>query len=590
MKERKAPKASAEMPEPESEAWKAIPWRKLEKHVYRIQKRIYRAGEAGQVRKVQKLQKLLMKSEAARLLAVRRVTQENQGKKTAGVDGVKSVKPAERILMAKQIHPKQWKGRKTRPVRRVWIPKPGKAEQRPLGIPVMIERAQQALVKSALEPEWESQFEADSYGFRPGRSAQDAIQAIFNAIRYKPKFVLDADIKGCFDAINQEELLRKLKTTPQVRKIIKNWLKAGVIDEHVFTPTETGTPQGGVISPLLANIALHGMAKAITAGMNTKQEKPILIRYADDFIILHSKKEEIEKATQKVTEWLRSMGLILSPTKTKVTHTLIPDAANVGFDFLGYTVRQFPAGKTHTGKNPGKKPLGFKTIIKPSKKSVKTHIQETNQWMNKLKSAPQEALIKKFNPIIKGWSNYHKTICAKETFARCDWTVHAQTMEWARKRHHNKGKQWIVQKYWHPEEGRRWVFAAPIETQEGKSLLRLRRHGQTEIQRHTKVRGKASPYDGNLVYWSQRLKKHPLMGSTKAKLLHIQKGMCPRCGLYFRDEDLLEIDHIIPTALGGKDTLANKWVYHRHCHDEKTAEDMEQIRATKAAGINNKRP
>ena len=196
MEDRKAPR-EGETPDPESEAWKAVPWRKLEQHVFRIQKRIYRAGQNSERRKVQKLQKLLMKSEAARLLAVRRVTQENQGKKTAGVDGVKSVPPPERFAMAQKIHPKHWKGKKAKPVRRVWIPKPGKEEKRPLGIPVLYERAQQALVKSALEPEWESYFEANSYGFRPGRDAHDAVEAIFNAIRYKPKYVLDADIKGC---------------------------------------------------------------------------------------------------------------------------------------------------------------------------------------------------------------------------------------------------------------------------------------------------------------------------------------------------------------------------------------------------------
>jgi len=228
-----------------------------------------------------------MKSEAARLLAVRRVTQDNQGKKTAGVDGVKSVQPAQRLVMAQQIHPNQWKRHKTRPVRRVWIPKPGKDTFRPLGIPVLLERAQQALVKSALEPEWEARFEGNSYGFRPGRSAHDAIVAIWNALRYKAKFVLDADISGCFDAINQEELLKKLKTFPQMRQIIKAWLKAGVIDNDVFTPTEAGTPQGGVISPLLANIALHGMETAITEGMKYREIKPILVRYADDFVILH---------------------------------------------------------------------------------------------------------------------------------------------------------------------------------------------------------------------------------------------------------------------------------------------------------------
>jgi len=273
------------------------------------------------------------------------------------------------LTMAQQLHPKHWKGKKATPVRRVWIPKPGKEEKRGLGIPVMYERAQQALVKSALEPEWESQFEANSYGFRPGRSAHDAIEAIFNAIRYKPKYVLDADIKGCFDNIKQEELLKKIHTYPRLRQIIKKWLKAGVMDKGVFTPTEAGTPQGGVISPLLANIALHGMEEAITEGIKSKAEKPILVRYADDFVLVHSEKEELEQATEKITQWLRKMGLVLSSKKTRVTHTLTPVGGNVGFDFLGYTVRQFPVGKTHTGKNTVGKLLGYKTLIAPSQAS-----------------------------------------------------------------------------------------------------------------------------------------------------------------------------------------------------------------------------
>jgi RNA-directed DNA polymerase len=201
MKDRNAPrvKKPKQPLDPESEAWNKLPWRKLEQHCFRIQKRIYRASQRGNTRAVQKLQKLLMKSEAARLLAVRRVTQDNQGKKTAGIDGVKSLKPKERIVMATDIHPQGWKGQTARPARRVWIPKPGKAEQRPLGIPPMIERCKQALVKMGLEPEWEARFEPNSYGFRPGRSCHDAIGAIFLAIRSKPKFVFDADIKGAFD-------------------------------------------------------------------------------------------------------------------------------------------------------------------------------------------------------------------------------------------------------------------------------------------------------------------------------------------------------------------------------------------------------
>ena len=252
MKDRKAP------PEPKgttSETWNSVPWKKLEQHCFRIQKRIYRASQRGNQRAVHKLQKLLMKSEAARLLAVRRVTQENQGKKTAGVDGVKSVKPKERLLMARHIHPTYWKHIKAQPVRRVWIPKPGKSEQRPLGIPTVFERARQCLAKLALEPEWEARFEPNSYGFRPARSAHDAIGAIFNGIRFKAKYVLDADLKACFDNINQQALLNKLHTYTVMKQTIKGWLKAGVLENGVFAPTETGTPQGGTISPLLANIA-----------------------------------------------------------------------------------------------------------------------------------------------------------------------------------------------------------------------------------------------------------------------------------------------------------------------------------------------
>ena len=577
MAKRKAPQDPAAQVDPPSEAWNKIPWRKLEKHCFRIQKRIYRASQRGNKRAVQKLQKLLMKSEAARLLAVRKVTQDNQGKKTAGIDGVKNVKPQDRFTMVHQIHPKHWKYQKAKPVRRVWIPKPGKAEKRPLGIPTMLERAKQALVKAGLEPEWEAVFEPNSYGFRPGRSCHDAIGAILNHIRYKPKFVLDADIKGCFDNINQEALLLKLQTSSTLRWVIKSWLKAGVLEGEVFSPTEAGTPQGGVVSPLLANIALHGMEMAVK-GNRKKREQPILIRYADDFLVLHPQKEAVEEATEAVTSWLQEMGLTLSPSKTRITHTLTPYEGHVGFDFLGFTVRQFSVGKTNTGKDTQGRPLGFKTIIKPKKAAVREHVAQLKERMRKLRGAPQEKLIKDLNPIIRGWATYYRTVVAAETYRHCDDALYHQLVRWARWRHPDKSAQWRTKKYWRTIGDQHWVFAA-------SETMVIRRHSMTPILRpYAKVRGRASPYDGNLLYWSQRLKNHPMLRGKLAKLLQKQQGKCRWCELVFREEDLIEIDH--HDGNHANDEPSNLVALHRHCHDERHAKPREQW--VHAAGINHK--
>jgi len=321
MTDTKAPRVKRKLPlDPESESWHKLPWRKFEQHVYRIQKRIFRAEQRGNVRAVHKLQKLLMKSRAARLIAVRRVTQENQGKKTAGIDGVKSVHPKQRLEMVDQLHPKRIKHRKPQPVRRIYIPKPGKAEKRPLGIPVMFDRSQQHLVKQALEPEWEAKFEPNSYGFRPGRSCHDAIGAIYIQINKKAKYVLDADLKGCFDNINHEALLQKLKTYPTLKRVIRAWLKAGYVDNGVFEETPSGTPQGGVVSPLLANIALHGMETALAEAYRPKEGKPNFVRYADDFVVFHPTEEGIFKAKAVVETWIKDMGLEMKPSKTRITH------------------------------------------------------------------------------------------------------------------------------------------------------------------------------------------------------------------------------------------------------------------------------
>jgi len=572
-----------------SGAWRELPWRKLEKHVYRIQKRIYRASQRGNHRQVEKLQKLLLKSEAARLLAVRRVTQDNQGKKTAGVDGVKSVPPKERFLLVKELHTKRWNTRKKPPpVRRVWLPKPGKAEKRPLGIPTMMERAKQALVKMALEPAWEAVFEPNSYGFRPGRSAHDAIGAIFLGIRYKPKFVFDADIKGCFDHIDHEALLRKLNTYPKLTHLIRGWLKAGVLEGQDFTPTEEGTPQGGVISPLLANVALHGMEEVAKEGfLKSAAEKPMLIRYADDFVILYSDQTELQRVAERVTAWLAEMGLQLSPKKTRMIHTLDMCEGGVGFDFLGYRVRQFRVGKTHTGKNTNQKPLGFKTIISPSREAIRRHTQEIGQKLRELRTASQEAVISELNPIIRGWCNYHRWVVCSKAFNRCRHRVYRQLGRWERTRHPGKTWEWVNKRYQKRIDGQT-RFGVYIKDKEGNPrLIYVRNHEETHAEDWVKVRGDASPYDGNLLYWAKRLRQHPLVRNEKAKLLQEQRWQCPQCRLYFKEGDVLEIDHDIPIAIGGKG-ISKKYVYHRHCHDEKTARDMVLIAKHRAAGVIHK--
>jgi RNA-directed DNA polymerase len=365
--------------------WKHVNWHKLEKRVFKLQKRIYKASERGDVKAIRRLQKMLMKSWSAKMIAVRRVSQDNQGKKTAGVDGVKSLTPKQRLALVAKLKP----GSKGHPTRRVWIPKPGKDEKRPLGIPTMHDRALQALIKMALEPEWEARFEPNSYGFRPGRSCHDAIAAIYIAINHKAKYVLDADIAKCFDRINHEALLKKLNTFPTMRRQIRAWLKAGVMDGKQMFPTSEGTPQGGVISPLLANIALHGMenrikqyAETLPGRKRENRHNLSLIRYADDFVILHEDITVIHRCQRIISEWLDDMGLELKPSKTRLTHTLNEyGQEKPGFHFLGFFIRQFPAGKHQTGKAPrGKKTTWFQNNHHPKQRKDKSTLQPNSKY------------------------------------------------------------------------------------------------------------------------------------------------------------------------------------------------------------------
>jgi RNA-directed DNA polymerase len=561
--------------------WNQVNWRKLERKVFKLQKRIYRASQRGDVKALRKLQKMLMKSWSARTLAVRRVTQDNQGKKTAGVDGEKSLTPKQRLDLVNKLR----LGTKASPTRRVWIPKPGTEEKRPLGIPTMKDRALQALVKLALEPEWEARFEPNSYGFRPGRACHDAVAAIFDSIRYKAKYVLDADIAKCFDRIDPKKLLHKLNTFPTMRRQIKSWLKAGVMDGKELFPTSEGTPQGGVISPLLANIALHGMEQRIKSEFPYMVPKsretwfhkrgenffsPALIRYADDFVILHEDITVVQGCQTLIADWLKDMGLELKPSKTRLAHTFNQvENEKPGFNFLGFNIRQFSVGKYRSGKNTQGELLGFKTIITPSQEKVKVHYDKIAEVISSHKAAPQWAIIKHLNPIIRGWSNYFSTVVSKVTYAKLDNLMYQKLRAWAKRRHPNKNMGYVVKKYWQTISDDNWVFA----TREGNNSFRLLDHSSTPIVRHVKIKGESSPYDGNLVYWSKRRGESPELPLRVATLRKRQKGKCAYCELHFREEDVLEVDHKIPKSQGGKDKYDNWQLLHRHCHDTKTALD-----------------
>jgi RNA-directed DNA polymerase len=550
--------------------WKALPWRKLQRAVFKLQTRIYRAMQRGDTRTVHRLQRLMTTSRSAKLLAVRRVTQDNRGKRTAGVDGVKALTPRQRLTLATTLH----LAHKPRPTRRVWIPKPGSTERRPLGIPVMRDRAAQALLKLALEPEWEAKFEPNSYGFRPGRSVHDAIAAIFHSCKQQTKYVLDADIAKCFDRIDHTALLRKLGTTPRFRRVIRGWLQAGVLDGPTLFPTEAGTPQGGVISPLLANIALHGLETLLsvshTGAARPWQRQggpPRVVRYADDFLILHPRREVLATAHAKAMTWLAELGLELKPSKTRVVHTLTDhEGHRPGFDFLGFTVRHFPAGRARSTRDALGRPRGYVLQITPSKAAERQHGRALGALIRQDRTAPQAGLIAHLNPVIRGWSRYYATVISSEILSRQDHLLYLKLRRWAMRRHPTKMGTWISSRYWRAGYAGAWTFT----TADG---VKLAYHRMTPIRRHVKVRDRRSPFDGDWSYWASRLGSHPDLRPAVARLLKRQRGTCRWCGLRFTMEDLLEIDHIVPLAAGGTRRAENLQLLHGHCHDAKTARD-----------------
>ncbi|HEV7737166.1 MAG TPA: group II intron reverse transcriptase/maturase [Chlamydiales bacterium] len=527
----------------ESLKWYSINWRIVNATVNNLRQRIYRASVEGDIKKVRNLQKLLLHSKSNKLLAIRRVTQQNQGRNTPGIDGIVIDTDAGREQLYQYLNKSITE--KACPAKRVYIPKKN-GERRPLGLPVIVDRCRQAIVKSALEPHWEEKFEASSYGFRPGRGAHDAIQKIYciAPAGKKRQWVLDADIKGAFDNISHEFLIRAVGNFP-ARELIYQWLKAGVMENGHYQSTEKGTPQGGVISPLLANIAFHGMENVLEIKHTRlgclKQACPYaLVRYADDFVVFGKTQESCEKAKTLLEPWLLERGLELSEKKTHIRHL------KEGFDYLGFTVRHYPTR--------GKK-RGYVLLIKPSKESIKKYKQEMKKNWKESIGTSTENMIRHLNSKITGWCNYFRTGVSKRVFSALDHWMWGRQARYLYRRHPAKQWWWRIKSYFGKIRGRndRWVF---MDKTTNKILLK---HAWAEIKRHILIKGSASPDNPELrEYWQKRkAKKSQFLYGIKPILEKRQRGICPICGETFDNGELIQVHHVIPKAQGGNNKLSN---------------------------------
>lgn len=528
--------------------WADIDWHAVETNVGRLQERIYRATQDEDWMRVKSLRKLLARATSTKLLAIRRVTRENQGKNTAGVDGVVCDTPEARLELSREGL--RSKGYRPSPVRRVYIPKDN-GKQRPLGIPTVKDRVMQAIVKAALEPEWEARFEANSYGFRPGRCTMDAIEAIHTTLNRKgsSRWILDADISGCFDNIGHGPLLAKL---PVFTATIRRWLKAGVVEFGRFSPTDTGSPQGGIISPLLANVALDGMERLF--GCEWPDGRPrspahrkgidkgiSLVRYADDFVVTAPTREVLEThARPRIEEFLRDRGLTLNEAKARVVEI------NDGFNFLGFHVRKYGRGE--------------KTLVVPQKEKVVKHPRAIKAYLDTHRQAPAGQVIRDLNPVIRGWANYYRHVSASRTFAKVRHRQWQMLWRWAKRRHPKKPIGWVKARYFRDDAY--WTFQA--------GEAELAKPDATPITRFTKVTGGQTPYDpAHRLYWRERMKTQ-VAGETYSKqrlMLHrSQEYVCALCGIRFIPGEAVQIDHIISRYRGGSDDLANKRLVHPCCH------------------------
>ena len=539
----------------EAREWYAIHWPTIQRNVRRLQVRIAQATKAGRWGKVRALQRLLTHSYSGKVFAVRRVT-ENDGKKTPGVDQEIWDTPEKKI---QAVHELKRRGYQPQPLRRVYIPKSDGKTMRPLGIPTMIDRAMQALHLFALDPVAETTADKNSYGFRQQRSCADAIEQSFNALNSATtQWVLEGDIRSCFDKISHDWLLAHV---PMDRAVLQKWLKSGYMDKHVFHGTTEGTPQGGIISPVLANCALDGLERVLKENYPGRPLKSFggknpsvnFVRYADDFIITSKSKELLEGEVKPLVEqFLQKRGLELSPTKTVITHV------EKGFDFLGQNVRRYPNGKL---------------LIKPSKKNVKTFLGGIRKTIKAALGSPAADLINKLNPKIRGWANYHRHVVSKRTFSRVDYEIFSSLWRWARRRHPKKNWRWIKAKYFEQRGIRNWTFTGEMCDDQGRPFkVRLLLARDTPIRRHVKVKSEANPYDlAYETYFEKREADHmqvTFQGSRFLRFLwYEQRGLCLVCNTKITLLSGWHLHYCVPRLTGGSTSAENRVLLHPECHD-----------------------
>jgi RNA-directed DNA polymerase len=530
--------------------WHSIDWGQAHRTVRRLQVRIAKAVSEGRWNKAKALQRLLTCSFYGKAVAVKRVT-ENHGKKTAGVDGVTWNTPEQK---AKAINSLKRRGYQPQPLRRVHIPK-ANGKLRPLGIPTMRDRAMQALHLLALQPIAETTADHNSYGFRPERACRDAAAQCFAALVSKnsAQWVLDADISGCFDNISHDWLLANI---PMDKAVLGKWLKSGFVEQGNWFPTLAGTPQGGIASPTLANMVLDGMeielAKHFGAKTSRKRWKGKVnfIRYADDFVITGATRETLEKAKLIIGDFLKERGLSLSEEKTKIVHI------DEGFDFLGWNIRKY----------------GGKLLIKPAKKNVQAFLRKIRLIIKENRTAKQENVIRLLNPVIRGWANYHQNQVAKQTFSEVDHAIWVKLWQWACRRHPNKPRRWVKDRYFKSEGLRNWVFGTKIKTEDGAAIMvKLVNASDTPIRRHIKIKAEAHPFNPAWEeYFENRLglqMKESLRGKNKLLFLwYAQEGKCPNCNERITKDTGWNVHYIQRKTDGGQNMVTNLTLLHPNCH------------------------